>query len=76
MFCVVGAAGWDVNNTFGVSKDNGDGSWALSGSTGKWEWVPKPGNQEDVEGESFYFKVNGLPVYMKVNNSAQHLLCC
>lgn len=64
-----GQVGWDVNSTYGVTKDNGDGSWAMLDSTGNWEWVPKPGNQPDVEGESFYFKVNGLPIYMKVGKT-------
>lgn len=37
-------------------------------SDGRWQHFPKPGDQEDIEGESFYFKVNSVPIYMKGAN--------
>lgn len=60
-----GETGWNVDASFYQSKDNSDGHWAQT-KDGIWKHFSKDSNQTEVTGESFYFKVNGVPVYMKV----------
>jgi nicotinate-nucleotide adenylyltransferase len=60
-----GEKGWDRDAGFYQQKDNGDGHWAQT-KDGIWKHFAKNANQSDVDGESFYFKVNGVPIYMKV----------
>uniref|UniRef100_A0A383W609 beta-mannosidase n=1 Tax=Tetradesmus obliquus TaxID=3088 RepID=A0A383W609_TETOB len=62
-----GHKGWDVESSFGVNKTNWDGSWAMT-RTGRWDHFPKSSDNSNIEGESFYFKVNGVPIYMKGAN--------
>jgi hypothetical protein len=60
-----GEKGWDPNADFYQQKDNSDGHWAQT-KDGIWKHFDKAANQSNVEGESFYFKVNKIPIYMKV----------
>lgn len=63
-----GERGWDRDADFYQQKDNGDGHWAQT-KDGIWQHFAKNGNQSQIDGESFYFKVNGVPIYMKVGVS-------
>lgn len=60
-----GEKGWDTQAGFYQQKDNGDGHWAQT-KDGIWKHFAKDGDQSKVDGESFYFKINGVPIYMKV----------
>jgi hypothetical protein len=60
-----GENGWGRDAGFYQQKDNGDGHWAQT-TDGIWKHFAKNANQSGIDGESFYFKVNGVPIYMKV----------
>lgn len=60
-----GEKGWDTQAGSYQQKDNGDGHWAQT-KDGVWKHFAKDGDQSKVDGESFYFKINGVPIYMKV----------
>lgn len=55
---------------FYQQKDNGDGHWAQT-KDGIWKHFAKDGDQSKVDGESFYFKINEVPIYMKVCHTKQ-----
>ena len=61
-----GESGWGLGAGFYQQKDNGDGHWAQT-KDGVWKHFAKDANQTNIDGESFYFKVNGVPIYMKVS---------
>lgn len=60
-----GERGWNVQADFYQQKDSSDGHWAQT-QDGIWQHFAKTDNQSTIDGESFYFKVNGVPIYMKV----------
>jgi hypothetical protein len=60
-----GEKGWGQDAGFYQQKDNSDGHWAQT-KDGIWKHFDKSANQSNVDGESFYFKVNDVPIYMKV----------
>lgn len=66
-----GESGWSVDAGFYQQKDNGDGHWAQT-KDGIWKHFAKNANQTNVDGESFYFKVNGVPMYMKVGKLVRY----
>lgn len=65
-----GESGWGGEAGFYQQKDNSDGHWAQT-KDGIWKHFDRNANQTDVDGESFYFKVNGVPIYMKVRPDRQ-----